>query len=323
MKKKKKLYVEKKNSKDVHQEAQPSTATNTANLKKTPNSSNVVGKQMDAKEAAKKLIQSGVIKLDTSSKEKGFKRSSSRKDDIKKPINQESNDSFGPNRSAAYSSVVSPTSSQSSPFASSSSPYNTSANRYSSSDNSSYSPSLNQKPFNRMSSFQSNQYHQTPTSQSNTRFNNQQQGFQQRNGISLFIKANNVNEDLLRSLFNANVSQAKIISIDVKTNFAFVTVDSKESAELAIQELNGKTFQESLFSVSLARPRKPFQRNNSYNPNFQRQSSQMGKNDSPTFDNRTSASSGSMFGAASNANYPSNQDETDSGSRHIVNYEDI
>lgn len=193
---------------------------------------------MDAKEAAKKLIQSGVIKLDTGSKEKGFKRSSSRKDDIKKPINQvclflvfnfridfsfilsfskESNDSFGPNRSAAYSSVVSPTSSQSSPFASSNSPYNTSGNRYSSSDNSSYSPSFNQKPFNRISSFQSNQYNQTPTSQSNTRFNNQQQNFQQRNGISLFIKANNVNEELLRSLFNANVSQAKILSIDVKT----------------------------------------------------------------------------------------------------------
>jgi hypothetical protein len=48
----------------------------------------VTGKQMDAKEAAKKLIQSGVIKLDTGNKEKGFKRSSSRKDDIKKPLNQ-------------------------------------------------------------------------------------------------------------------------------------------------------------------------------------------------------------------------------------------
>ena len=36
-------------------------------------------------------------------------------------------------------------------------------------------------------------------------------------GISLFIKANNVSEDLLRSLFSANVSDAKILSIDVKT----------------------------------------------------------------------------------------------------------
>jgi hypothetical protein len=57
-------------------------------LIKAPNSANIPGKQMDAKEAAKKLIQSGAIKLDTGSKEKGFKRSSSRKDDIKKPINQ-------------------------------------------------------------------------------------------------------------------------------------------------------------------------------------------------------------------------------------------
>ncbi len=36
-------------------------------------------------------------------------------------------------------------------------------------------------------------------------------------GVSLFIKANNVSEDLLRSLFGANVSGAKILSIDVKT----------------------------------------------------------------------------------------------------------
>jgi hypothetical protein len=39
---------------------------------------------------------------------------------------------------------------------------------------------------------------------------------QQQNGVSLFIKANNVNEELLRSLFSANVSGAKILSIDVK-----------------------------------------------------------------------------------------------------------
>lgn len=45
-------------------------------------------------------------------------------------------------------------------------------------------------------------------------YNNQQQ---QQPGVKLFIKANNVTEELLRSLFNANVSQAKILSIDVKT----------------------------------------------------------------------------------------------------------
>jgi len=203
-----------------------------------------------------------------------------------------------------------------------------------------------------MSSFQSNQYNQTPTSQSNTRFNNQQQNFQQRNGISLFIKANNVNEELLRSLFNANVSQAKIVSIDVKTksifrfnvllnlrlfnclcSFKFCVCDGWHkrigwarysrsnlkgnqalffhSFKLILnlwQKLNGKTFQESLFSVSFARPRKPFQRNNSYNPHFQRQPSQIGQspNESSAFDNtnKSSASSGSM---SANANNPPNQ----------------
>lgn len=44
-------------------------------------------------------------------------------------------------------------------------------------------------------------------------YNNNQQ---QQNGVSLFIKANNVTEELLRSLFNANVSQVKVLSIDVK-----------------------------------------------------------------------------------------------------------
>ena len=58
-----------------------------------------------------------------------------------------------------------------------------------------------------MSRFQNTNY-------SGTNSNNQ---ICQQNGVSLFIKANNVTEDLLRSLFSANVSQAKIISIDVKT----------------------------------------------------------------------------------------------------------
>ena len=41
-------------------------------------------------------------------------------------------------------------------------------------------------------------------------------GSPQQNGVSLYIKANNVTEDILKSIFNANVSQAKIVSIDVK-----------------------------------------------------------------------------------------------------------
>jgi RNA recognition motif-containing protein len=55
----------------------------------------------------------------------------------------------------------------------------------------------------------------------------------------LYVKANNVTEELLRNIFNANVSNAKVLSIDIKTNFAFVTVDSTESANNAILELNG------------------------------------------------------------------------------------
>ena len=46
--------------------------------------------------------------------------------------------------------------------------------------------------------------------------NNQNQRQSQQNGVSLYIKANNVTEDILKSIFNANVSQAKIISIEVK-----------------------------------------------------------------------------------------------------------
>lgn len=72
-------------------------------------------------------------------------------------------------------------------------------------------------------------------------------------------------------------------------SYAFVSVENKEGADIAIQEvinhflfisnhpylkilfllfkLNGKTFGENLFNVSIARPRKNFARNNSYNHN--------------------------------------------------------
>jgi hypothetical protein len=42
-------------------------------------------------------------------------------------------------------------------------------------------------------------------------------------------------------------------------------VETREAAEIAIQELNGKTFQDTHFSVSFARPRKNFNRHSSYN----------------------------------------------------------
>lgn len=43
------------------------------------------------------------------------------------------------------------------------------------------------------------------------------------NGVALFVKANNVTEELLRSLISSNVSEAKIISIDVKTKYNIET----------------------------------------------------------------------------------------------------
>jgi hypothetical protein len=82
-------------------------------------------------------------------------------------------------------------------------------------------PNTSSSPYN------NNNYNQMGGAggQQNRIFNNNSRSFQQlqqqqqqnQNGISLFIKANNVNEELLRSLFSANVSQAKVISIDVKT----------------------------------------------------------------------------------------------------------
>lgn len=60
--------------------------------------------------------------------------------------------------------------------------------------------------------FHNNNYHHHGNNNNQNNNNNHNQ-----NGFSLYVKANNVNEDLLRSIFNANVSNAKIISIDVKT----------------------------------------------------------------------------------------------------------
>lgn len=121
--------------------------------------------------------------------------------------------------------MASPSSVQSPP---SNSPYY-GANKFSfSSGDSSQSSHYSQSPsYNQRGNFRRNfQQNQTPNSTSDQQgqysqgrfqYNYNQQQHQQQNGVSLFIKANNVTEDLLRSLFNANVSQAKIISIDVKT----------------------------------------------------------------------------------------------------------
>lgn len=71
------------------------------------------------------------------------------------------------------------------------------------------SPSQGPTPGNGMPNFP--RFQKRP----NNQFNQQHQN--QRNGVSLFIKANNVNEELLRSIFSSNVSQVKILSIDIKT----------------------------------------------------------------------------------------------------------
>lgn len=75
------------------------------------------------------------------------------------------------------------------------------------------SPSQGPTPGNGMPNFP--RFQKRP----NNQFNQQHQN--QRNGVSLFIKANNVNEELLRSIFSSNVSQVKILSIDIKTKYGF------------------------------------------------------------------------------------------------------
>lgn len=285
MKKKKKTFIEKKAQiKESQAESQQnitssSTVSGSAAIKRS--NSNISKKpEIDAKEAAKKLIQSGAIKLETESKSKGFKRSCSRKDDIKKnnPNNIVQESQSTANQQITYSSINSPNNTKSPNVFNGSPNYNNNRFTYSTAGENNYGQSPNyNRHYRRMNSFNADGPSgpsQGPTpgngmpnfrfqKRPNQQFNN---NFQQKNGISLFIKANNVTEELLRSIFNANLSQIKILSIDVKTNFAFVSVETKEAADTTIMELNGKTFQDNLFSVSIARPRKQFQRNNSYNP---------------------------------------------------------
>lgn len=95
-----------------------------------------------------------------------------------------------------------------------------------SSPNSAISPPImaNSPAYNSRFSYNDNQFTKTPSFNQRGNFRRNpsdnpgyQQRFQQKSqGVSLYIKANSVTEDLLRSLFNANVSQAKILSIDVK-----------------------------------------------------------------------------------------------------------
>ena len=140
-------------------------------------------------------------------------------------------DSFDANNKATYSSVNSPMSAKSPPFSPGSSNQFFNSSKFSaSSDSNSPNPQFTRSPsFNQNNSFRKNSFqnnynnnnNQTPTGGNNMRYHNQ--NFQHHNNsgnpnsVSLYVKADNVNEDLLRSIFNANVSNAKLISIDVKT----------------------------------------------------------------------------------------------------------
>lgn len=383
MKKKKKIFIEKKAQiKEAQAETQQLVTSSTTVLSSTATkrTNKGIGKkpEIDAKEAAKKLIQSGAIKLETENKSKGFKRSCSRKDDIKKSTstlstNLESQFS-ATNQQITYSSINSPNNANTkSPNAFTGSPnYSNTKLSYSTSGDTNQfgqSPNYN-RHYRRMNSFSNDVPSQGPTPGNgmpnipNFRFqkrpnqhfnNNNNNNFQQKNGISLFIKANNVSEELLRSIFSANVSQVKVLSIDVKTNFAFVSVETKEAADIAITELNGKTFQENLFSVSIARPRKQFQRNNTYNPggsNYSHNNNNYGSksqfdsggpnnfnnnnnNDRNTYSSNNTFNNNSNYDKAGNANNnPSNSapsgntNETSSENnstpnRQMINYDDI
>lgn len=326
MKKKKKNYSEKKAQiKETEASTSNVTAAAAALKLKRTNSGNYAGTQLDAKEQAKKLVQSGLIKLETENKEKGFKRSCSRKDDSKKTQLNLNPDVLDPNRPVTYSSINSPNSSKSPGV---SSPYFGSNNKFSFSDNQpQHSPSYNNNfnnnrggggaggGYRKNNSFQNNYNNQD--NRNNFRFQAQRQNSQpqQQQGVSLFVKANNVTEELLRSIFNANVPNAKVLSIDIKTNFAFVSVDSSESANNAILELNGKTFQDNLYSVSLARPRKTFNRNNTYNSNYDR------SNSNPNNNNNNNNNNSANFNVNSSTSSPSKN--SNDPNRQIINYEDI
>ena len=129
---------------------------------------------------------------------------------------------------ASYSaSATSPNSATSPSTAAYNSPFSYNTNKFTFPNESSSPQSQNNRTNFRPKSFGNNSFNPSGGSFEGNSPNYQQHRFQhnynnnqqQQNGVNLFIKANNVTEDLLRSLFNANVSQAKILSIDVKTKF--------------------------------------------------------------------------------------------------------
>lgn len=56
------------------------------------------------------------------------------------------------------------------------------------------------------------------------------------NTFSLHVKGDKeINEEYIRNAFISNVTDLQIASVDMKKNYAFVAVDSKQSAENAIK----------------------------------------------------------------------------------------
>lgn len=226
----------------------------------------------DAKETAKKLVKSGLIKLENENKEKGFKRSLSRRDE-KKPTNlnldtdtsmfggYSYNYSYGSPTPTSRSPHQTPPAPQSSSYKSISSPIgaggsasaavSTSSSSSSTSNQQQYSQQRNRFNFNRMNTYKS-------------QYSNNNNG----GGLSLHVKGNiAITEEYLKNVFATNLNDVNIVSIDMKKGYAFVAIDKKESAELAINTLNSKTFNDIQLSVSYARPRRSSFDNKQYNTN--------------------------------------------------------
>ena len=132
------------------------------------------------------------------------------------------------NKQITYSSIQSSNNSAISPTIGSNSPIlNPNKFSYSDKPQGQQQNYNNQRSFYKANSFRHSNQSPNVTGDNNNgnnfRFQNQrfqpnpqQQQQQQNSGVSLYIKANNVTEELLRSIFTANVSQAKLLSIDVK-----------------------------------------------------------------------------------------------------------
>ena len=79
--------------------------------------------------------------------------------------------------------------------------------------------------------------------------------------------------------------------------------------------MNGKTFQDSLYNVSHARPKKQFNRNNSYQPNFERSNSFNNNNPNNNNNNNNNLNNSNNFNTSNNTDL-NNQGGTGPSSRN-------